>query len=255
MCSFYSPIIDRKLKLYDCVEIDDSHETVVEKFKLNDNKLKNRDIVRLEINPLDWNKLKARFNQKDWNYQVDEEGTLPEWYTKNEKKIIQLVFRRLKQLYKKMFVFSGKHTVRSGRLFANGSSQVKAYGSSQVEAYGSSQVEAYGSSQVEAWSSSQVEAYGSSQVKAYGSSQVEAWSSSQVEANGSSQVEANGSSQVKAWSSSQVKAYGSSQVEANGSSNIIAYSFKKIELKDNSACIDRRQEKPKFYKAEKVLRN
>ncbi|HUV47222.1 MAG TPA: hypothetical protein VMW29_03750 [Candidatus Bathyarchaeia archaeon] len=215
MCSFYSPIIDRKLKLYDCVEIDDSHETVVEKFKLNDNKLKNRDIVRLEINPLDWNKLKARFNQKDWNYQVDEEGTLPEWYTKNEKKIIQLVFRRLKQLYKKMFVFSGKHTVRSGRLFA----------------------------------------YGSSQVKAYGSSQVEAWSSSQVEANGSSQVEANGSSQVKAWSSSQVKAYGSSQVEANGSSNIIAYSFKKIELKDNSACIDRRQEKPKFYKAEKVLRN
>jgi len=239
MCSFYSPIIDRKLKLYDCVEIDDSHETVVEKFKLNDNKLKNRDIVRLEINPLDWNKLKARFNQKDWNYQVDEEGTLPEWYTKNEKKIIQLVFRRLKQLYKKMFVFSGKHTVRSGRLFAYGSSQVKAYGSSQVEAYGSSQVEAYGSSQVEAWSSSQVEAYGSSQVKAYGSSQVEAWSSSQV----------------KAWSSSQVKAYGSSQVEANGSSNIIAYSFKKIELKDNSACIDRRQEKPKFYKAEKVLRN
>ena len=199
MCSFYSPIIDRKLKLYDCVEIDDSHETVVEKFKLNDNKLKNRDIVRLEINPLDWNKLKARFNQKDWNYQVDEEGTLPEWYTKNEKKIIQLVFRRLKQLYKKMFVFSGKHTVRSGRLFANGSSQVKACGSSQVKA----------------WSSSQVEAYGSSQVKACGSSQVKAW----------------------------------------GSSNIIAYSFKKIELKDNSACIDRRQEKPKFYKAEKVLRN
>ena len=78
MCQFYSCIIDRNLKVYDSIEIDDSHETTIEKFKLNDKKLENRDIVRLELNP-NWKELMAKFKKSDWNYKVDENGTLPLW--------------------------------------------------------------------------------------------------------------------------------------------------------------------------------
>ena len=235
MCQFYSPIVDRNFKVYDCVEIDDSHEIIIEKYKLNDKKLKNREIVRLEVNPKDWSELTERFRQGDWDYKEDEEGTLPSWYLKNKKKIKQKVFKKLKAIYKKMFVFSGEHIIKEGRLFAYDSSKVKAYDSSQVRAYDSSKVEAWGSSQVMAYDSSKVEACDSSKVRAYDSSKVEAFNSSQV----------------KAFNSSKVEAFNSSQVEAWGNSNIIIYSCKKITLKYNSAAIDRRKTEVRFKKAEK----
>ena len=99
MCHFYSPIIDRNLKLYDVVDESDSHEDIREKYKLPDNKLKDRDIVRLEVTPFEWGKLKRRFNSNLWEYKVDEENTLPSWYKTNETKIKTKVFNRLKEIY------------------------------------------------------------------------------------------------------------------------------------------------------------
>jgi len=246
MCQFYSPIVNKKLQILDCVEDNDNHETVVDKFKLADDKLQDRDFVRLEIIPED----RDIFNHKisNWVYKVDEINTLPKWYIKNEIKIKKEVYSKLKKIFKEQFLIGGEYKtidknirfvkdVKIGILKSKvgkmcGSSQVgKMYGSSQVSEMldssqvgkmcGSSQVgKMYGSSQVgKMWDSSQVgEMYSSSQVgKMYGSSQVGAmYCSSQVgKMYSSSQVgKMCGSSQVgKMYSSSQVgKMWCSSQV-------------------------------------------
>jgi hypothetical protein len=94
MCNFYSCIVDKKLRILDAIDINDSHEATIDKYKLNDNKLEERDIVRLEVNP-DIEKLTKTFDKKFWTYKVDEQKTLPSWYTENEKKIQKLVFDKL----------------------------------------------------------------------------------------------------------------------------------------------------------------
>ena len=118
MCHFYSSIIDRNLKLYDTVDESDSHEDVRKKYKLPDNKLKDRDIVRLEVTPFDWRKLKRRFSSKLWEYTVDEKGTLPSWYKTNETKIKTIVFNKLKRIYKDKFLFGNdKRVIKKGRIW------------------------------------------------------------------------------------------------------------------------------------------
>lgn len=161
MCQFYSCIVDRKLKVYDCVDIcEDSHEVVIEKYKLNDKKLKNRDIVRLEVNP-DYDKLTKRFSQKDWNYKVDEQGTLPAWYVKNEAEIKKLVWKRLRQIYKVYFLFGGEYDeLPNDLIILTKDVKIKELKGNQKIGYmcGSSQVgKMCGSSQVgEMWGSSLV---------------------------------------------------------------------------------------------------
>jgi hypothetical protein len=80
MCDFFSCIIDRNLKVhYDGNE--SSHEKIIEKAGLKDSKLVDRDFVRIEIVPS-----KLTMNPKDWVLKVDEEKTLPDWFTKNREK-------------------------------------------------------------------------------------------------------------------------------------------------------------------------
>jgi len=48
MCKFWSCVIDRRLKVWSDGN-SSSHEVIIEKAGLNDNKLEDRDFVRLEI--------------------------------------------------------------------------------------------------------------------------------------------------------------------------------------------------------------
>ncbi|MCK9578809.1 hypothetical protein M0R01_05000 [bacterium] len=283
MCNFYSCIVDRKLNILDAIELDDSHETIITNLKLKDNKLKDRDIVRLEITP-DIEKLTKKFDKKIWTYKVDEEKTLPDWYTKNEKKIQSKIFDRIHDVICQKYILVDKEIENStnrisicknatiGQLYHNigimwWSSQVKEmWESSQVGIMrGSSQVGImWGSSQVGImWGSSQVgimressqvgimrefsqvkEMRGSSQVGIMrGSSQVK-------EMWESSQVkEMWESSQVKEmWESSQVKEmWESSQVkEMRGSSQVTTYNDPKNIKKQNggnTVIIDRSGDK------------
>ena len=80
MCQFWTCIIDRKMKVhYD--GNTSSHEEIIEKAGLKDNKLIDRDFVRIEITPS-----KLTMNPKDWTLKVDEEKTLPDWFVKNREK-------------------------------------------------------------------------------------------------------------------------------------------------------------------------
>ena len=172
MCNFFSCIVDRNENVYHLAQMTDSHEDIITQNKLDDSKLENRDIVRIEVIPLNWEKLTAKFATRQWNYHEDEKSTLPDWYLKNKKKLRSLVFSELQKVYEELFVFEGEKVIYTGRLFSYGSSQVESYDSSQVESYGSSQVKSYDSSQVKSYDSSQVKSYDSSQVESYDSSNI-----------------------------------------------------------------------------------
>ena len=80
MCNFWSCILTREGEVLWSKDTD-SHEELVNRHDLNDRKLKDRDFVRIEINPVD----ATSKDRGDWRYKVDEEGTLPVWYESNTR--------------------------------------------------------------------------------------------------------------------------------------------------------------------------
>ena len=79
MCEFFSCIITRTGDILFCET--DSHEDIINRAKLDDTKLTNRDFVRIENKP----------TKDGWEYIVDEVDTLPKWYTKREEYFIDKV--------------------------------------------------------------------------------------------------------------------------------------------------------------------
>jgi len=89
MCEYFSCIVTRKLEIvWDRYKT--SHEDLIEKAGLKDDKLEDRDFVRLELVPKEGTILSSK--RSDWIYRVDEVGTLPEWYVKNEPYIKEKVW-------------------------------------------------------------------------------------------------------------------------------------------------------------------
>ena len=72
MCRFFSCIITRMGDILFTEK--DSHEEIINRAKLDDTKINNRDFVRIECIP----------KENEWAYIVDEKDTLPKWYTKLE---------------------------------------------------------------------------------------------------------------------------------------------------------------------------
>ena len=104
MYQFFSPVLDRNYKVYHLAyEGIDSHEAVITRFNLKDDKLENRDFVRIEVTPVNWNQLGKTFKISDWDYGEDEEGTLPDWYEAEKAK--KAIFKVLKKIYKTQFLF------------------------------------------------------------------------------------------------------------------------------------------------------
>jgi hypothetical protein len=165
MCNFFSAVVVRSGRVLHNAYEDDTHESIIAKHKLKDDKLKDRDFVRVELTPQD-----ADF--KDWAYKVDEQGTLPKWYSDKANKHETKVRKTLIGL----FVVEGEHKFSEGRHFASGSATVMASGSATVEASGSATVRAWGSATVRAWGSATVEAWGSATVEASGSATTQIYS-------------------------------------------------------------------------------
>jgi len=82
MCNWMSMLIDRNGKVWHDGNTT-SHEELVKQSGWKDDKLANRDFVRIEISLKDESNFTAK--KSGWKYKVDEKGTLPNWYKKNEK--------------------------------------------------------------------------------------------------------------------------------------------------------------------------
>ena len=89
MCIGFSCVVTRAGQvLWD--KMSNSHEEIKKKNKLADDKLDDRDIVNCEVLPL--NNLTSG-KEKDYKIRVDEEGTLPTWWTDNSKELMGKVMK------------------------------------------------------------------------------------------------------------------------------------------------------------------
>ena len=154
----------------------DSHESIIEEFKLAQDGVRGPNVIRVEICPTAGN-----INEplENWVFHVDQD-LLPGWF--NAKECEARTRNALIEWTAAKIIRTGSRTVTEGRVWAYGDSTVKAYGKSYVEAYANSHVEAYANSHVEAYEKSYVEAYGKSYVEAYDNSTVKAYANSHVEA-------------------------------------------------------------------------
>ena len=231
MCNYFSCIIDRKGQVY-WLKKSNSHEDIIHINKLKDNKIEDRNFVRIEIVPKDEKEVTR--NKKDWIFKVDEVKTLPKWYTKNKKQNEKLCWEEWKKSVKEQIVINDeKRIVKNTYVIASGNSKIEAYGKSYVEAYGNSHIEAYDRSQVYSYDISQVKAHNCSKIEARDNSCVEAYDNSCVETYDNSKVEAKGSSSIEACDISQVIAQGNSCVEAYDNSCVRAYENSHIKTRGN----------------------
>jgi len=96
MCNFWTCLLDREGKVvWD--KNGNSHEKLIEKTSWKDDKLENRDFVRIEINP----KNLFSKNKKDWSFKVDEKGTLPLWFSENRAKMEEACWKEWKVAMKR----------------------------------------------------------------------------------------------------------------------------------------------------------
>ena len=147
MCQFFSCIITRDLKVH-WSKRTMAHEDLLSELRLEDKKLEERDFVKIEIAPKDVKKVSR--NRDDWNYRVDEERTLPNWYDENVVKCQTACWKAWQESIEvNLAVEKEEKSGRDQLFFAYDSAKVVAYGSAKVEAYGSATVQAYGSSTVE----------------------------------------------------------------------------------------------------------
>jgi len=75
MCNFWSAILTRDGKVLWDKDIE-THSELITKFGLKDDKLENRDFVRIEVAPKNIMSKK----KSDWVFTLDEPKTIPSWY-------------------------------------------------------------------------------------------------------------------------------------------------------------------------------
>ena len=226
MCEFFSCILkkdgtvlwnNKKGELF----IDDSHEKIIEEYKLDANKDETKTYIRVEITPKD----DDIYNHKKGNWEIEiDEDTTPDWYTRNIPKYEKQLMGALTTCFKKCFLINKKNvTLTQGIYFIKDSEITRIYGNTVIRRLqGSSTVqEMWGLSTVQVMgdSSTVQEMRGSSTVQVmedsstvqvmWGSSTVQVmWDSSTVqEMRGSSTVQVmRGSSTVQEmWGSSTVQ--------------------------------------------------
>lgn len=83
MCNFWSAVITKQGKVFWSKE-NSSHEVILKAAGLKDDKLADRDFVRVEIAPMSKALLFSK-REEDWAFKVDEEGTLPSWFSGRRK--------------------------------------------------------------------------------------------------------------------------------------------------------------------------
>ena len=98
MCKFWSCLVTRQGKVVWNGNIN-SHAELITKAGLKDDKLVDRDFVKIEITPVK----ELTVSRKNWVLRVDDEGTLPEWFerqrTHYENLCYTTLFKHLKECH------------------------------------------------------------------------------------------------------------------------------------------------------------
>ena len=99
MCNFWSCILTREGKVL-WSEATSSHEEIIKENNLKDNKLIDRDFIRLEVHSKNKIDLFSK-NAKNWEFKIDEANTLPEWFLQEQKHWEEIVWISWKKAMEK----------------------------------------------------------------------------------------------------------------------------------------------------------
>lgn len=163
MCNYFSCIITENLKVH-WLKNTAGHEDILASAKLEDKKLTDRDFVRIEIVPK--NDKRPTRNKDDWNFKVDEERTLPDWYEKNVIKAQKACWVAWEESVKIQLVLDDERhedkdtffmVYGSGLAVVNDSGRAEVYGSGRAVVYGSGLAVVYDSGLAEVYDSGKVE--------------------------------------------------------------------------------------------------
>ncbi len=173
MCEYFSCIVTNDFKAHWLPENPADHEAVIEKLKLPDIKLKNREFVRIEITPK--NKANVTRVREDWQLKVDEEDSLPDWFLENKKKAEKACWLAWEESVQ---VNVGIGDEKKGKLTDG---YIRLYGNSRAVLDGNSSAVLYGNSRAVLDGNSRAVLYGNSSAELYGNSRAELYESSSAE--------------------------------------------------------------------------
>lgn len=123
MCEFFSCIVKKDGSVLWDKNVN-SHEEIIEKFKLDANNHETKQYVRIEVTAKDGDV----FNHdiKNWKIKIDE-STTPTWYERQQTTLYENnIFKALKQCFKEIFVIKQVGvTLSDGRFFVKDSEITK----------------------------------------------------------------------------------------------------------------------------------
>lgn len=198
----------------------DSHENIIEEFKLHQDGAGSPNIVRVEISPPNGN---LRLPLSEWIYKLDyvlDDNTVPEWYDSLDCQIRARA--ALADWAAAKLVIDRAVEIRSAQVYALGEAKVTAHGSSDIAAFDNACVYAHDSSSVYAHNKSTVCAYDISFVEAFDAVNVSGFNFSRVNACDNCDVVANDACYVVACSKTTVRAADDVRVYATGNSRVEA---------------------------------
>ena len=139
MCNYFSCIVTENLKVH-WLKNTMGHEDILAAAKLEDKKLTDRDFVRIEIVPKD--QTRPTRNKDDWNFKVDEERTLPDWYEKNVIKAQKACWVAWEESVKIQLVLDDeRHEDKDTFFMVYDSGLAEVYGSGRAVVHDSGKVE------------------------------------------------------------------------------------------------------------------
>lgn len=212
----------------------DSHEEIIEEFKLVQDGIRGPNILRVEISPTthrQYSCLRHPLLQPidTWQFKVDQD-IMPEWYdsTADEARtrealvawyaarvVLSGTTRELQDTW--AWVFGNAHVAVRGR------SGVWAYDRATVQASDKTEVTAYDLARVAAYDNSVVRCHDATQCTACGSVSVIACDRTAVQAFGDSKIDARGNCQVDAFERSNVIASGDTHIDARGEAKLALF--------------------------------
>jgi hypothetical protein len=191
MCNFWSCVLTREGKVF-WSKATSSHETILQENNLKDNKLQDRDFVRLEVHPKTKKDIFSK-NPENWEFKVDEPKTIPNWFTQEKMHWESVVWSEWK---KAMTQSLWKLSLKPVQDFIASIPQVKFF--SMQGKVSASWKMFYG----ETWGAAWVAAWGAAGVAA----RVAAWGAAGVAAWDAARGAAGGAAGIAAWDAAGVAA-------------------------------------------------
>jgi hypothetical protein len=189
------------------------HDKLIEKAKLTDTKLEDRDFVRIEITQKDSNK-PTRF-YKDQIFLVDEEGTLPSWFIEKRKEVEELCRQSWEESVKVNLLLGSESAIikDDSFVFLYNYAQVELHSNAQAELYDNAQAKLHDNAQAELYGNTQAELYDNTQAELYDNAQAELYDNAQAELHSNAQAELYGNAQAELYDNAQAELYGYAQAK------------------------------------------